>query len=54
MLFNDPVEKFAWFPESILITDKRLDEAVFEGRKGMKALELDTVSNGQVGQVGST
>ena len=49
MLFNDAPEKFSWFPESILITEKRLDEVVFEGRKGMKAPELDTVPNDEVG-----
>jgi hypothetical protein len=49
MLFNDAPEEFSWFPESILITKKRLDEVVFEGRKGMKAPELDTVLNGKAG-----
>lgn len=49
MLFGDTPDKFGWFPESLLITEKRLAEVVFEGRAGMKAPEIDTVSNGEVG-----
>lgn len=49
MIFGDMPQKFDWFPESLLITEKRLDEAAFEGRAGMKAPEIDTVSNGEVG-----
>jgi hypothetical protein len=41
MLFFDRPEKFSWFPESLLITEKRLGELVFEGRKNMKAPDLD-------------
>lgn len=49
MLFGDAPDEFDWFPESLLITKKRLDEAVFEGRAGMKAPEIDPIRNGEVG-----
>jgi hypothetical protein len=37
MLCNDKREAYDWFPESFVITEKRLRETIFEGRKGMKA-----------------
>ncbi len=37
MLFNDAASTYDWFPESFKITEKRLDEIVFEGRRNMKA-----------------
>lgn len=49
MLFNDAAEEFNWFPESLLITEKRLDEVVFEGRAGMKAPGIDTIQDNEVG-----
>jgi hypothetical protein len=37
MLCGDGKEAYDWFPESFMITEKRLKETMFEGRKGMKA-----------------
>jgi hypothetical protein len=31
MLFGDDLEKYAWFPESFRVTQKRLDESSFDG-----------------------
>jgi hypothetical protein len=42
MIFFDGPEKIPWFPESLLVTQKRLDEVVFDGRKDMKAPDMDT------------
>ena len=36
MVLNDDNCTYEWFPESFKITEKRLKEVVFEGRKGMK------------------
>ncbi|KAE9969601.1 hypothetical protein EG328_006782 [Venturia inaequalis] len=49
MLFGDAPDEFDWFPESLRITEKRLDEVCFQGRAGMKAPEIDTKQNGHVG-----
>lgn len=37
MVLGDERSEYEWFPESFRITEKRLNEVVFEGRKGMKA-----------------
>ncbi|KIW01410.1 uncharacterized protein PV09_07174 [Verruconis gallopava] len=44
MLCGDKREVYDWFPESFVITKKRLKDTLFEGRKGMKApLEFDGI-----------
>jgi hypothetical protein len=35
MLFHDTPSTYDWFPESFKITEKRLKEMVFEGRKNI-------------------
>lgn len=37
MILGNDEREYEWFPESFGITSKRINEAVFEGRKGMKA-----------------
>jgi hypothetical protein len=37
ILCGDKRELYDWFPESFMITESRLRETMFEGRKGMKA-----------------
>ena len=37
MLFNDAASTYDWFPESFKVTEKRLNEIVFEGRRNIKA-----------------
>lgn len=37
MLCGDENESYEWFPSSFVITEKRLRETMFEGRKAMKA-----------------
>jgi hypothetical protein len=37
MLCGDKRDAYDWFPESFVISEKRLRETVFKGRKGMKA-----------------
>lgn len=37
MILNDAPSTYDWFPESFKITEKRLNEMVFKGRKNMKA-----------------
>lgn len=40
MVVGDDESEYTWFPESFRITEKRLNEVIFEGRKGMKAPEV--------------
>jgi len=38
MIFNDSPNSYDWFPESFKISEKRLNEMVFKGRRNVKAL----------------
>jgi hypothetical protein len=33
MMFNDIPSTYDWFPESFKITEKRLNEMIFEGKR---------------------
>lgn len=48
MVVGDDSSRYEWFPESFRITEKRLKEVVFEGRKGMKPPEVIKPSNASV------
>lgn len=37
MLYGDRRDDYIWFPESFMISESRLRNTMFEGRKGMKA-----------------
>lgn len=49
MVLGDDKEEYDWFPESFLITEGRLKEGTFRGRKHMKAppeVEMANPENG--------
>ena len=37
MICGDKRDVYDWFPESFMVSEKRLRETMFEGRQGMKA-----------------
>ena len=37
MIMGDERDVYDWFPETFVITEQRLRETMFEGRKGMHA-----------------
>jgi len=49
MVVGDESSQYAWFPESFRITEGRLREVVFQGRKGMKPPEVIDTVNGSLG-----